>query len=86
MNGDFSLYFFGGIFFLTFVIHLMKHGFRSWIGLSLDEVLSNHFEKFNYFKKRYRSTKKKRFLFLHILDKVKDVGWIIFLLYFFGVI
>lgn len=54
--------------------------------MSLDDVLSEIFNKFNYFKDRYKFTKKKRYLFLHILDKVKNVGWIIFLLCFFGVI
>ena len=82
----FSFYFFGVIFLLSFVIHVMKHGFRSFIGLSIDDILSEIFNKFNYFKDRYKVTKKKRYFFLHIFDKLKNVGWIIFLLCFFGVI
>ena len=65
----FSFYFFGVIFLLSFVIHVMKHGFRSFIGLSIDDILSEIFNKFNYFKDKYKVTKKKRYLFLRFNSK-----------------
>lgn len=75
---------FSATFILTLIIHLMKYGFKSFFGLSLSDILSEIFGKYYYFLNQYKATKKKRYLCLFILDKVKDVGWIFFVINIFN--